>query len=185
MEGTVRMPAVLSSKLTTTVSHATNGQQSSGSSGDMAGQIAAVYAERIAKLEKSIQDEFNNIQNANHWLPLAKQALSLLEQRYPSSPTVPVDIRQLTISNNGNTAELGAFLKDAGFSGNTATPWNQQQFSDATTWLKTKIDTVTANQQLSLVKLQVLIDQKKQTFAQMTATMNAFKNALNKPLPPR
>lgn len=185
MEGTVRMPAVLSSKITTTVSHATNGQQSSGSSGDLASQIAAVYAERIATLDKSIQDELNNIQNMNNWLLLAKPALSLLEQKRPSSPTVTVDIRQLTISQNSNTVKLDAFLKDAGFSGSTATPWNQQQFSDATTWLKTKIDTVTANLQLSLVKLQVLIDKKEQTFAQMTATMNAFKNAMNKPFPPR
>ncbi|NYZ12799.1 hypothetical protein HL658_09570 [Azospirillum sp. RWY-5-1] len=182
------MPAVLSSKITTTVSHATNGQQSSGSSGDLANQIAAVYAERIAALDKSIQDELTNIQNMNNWLSLAKPALNLLEQKRPSSPTVTVDVRQLTFSNSGNTAKLDAFLKDAGFSGNTATPWNQQQFSDATTWLKTKIDTVTANLQLSLLRLQALMDKKQQSFDQMTAMMNAFKNALNKPntpFPPR
>lgn len=179
------MPAVLSSKITTTVSHATNGQQASGNMGDLASMVVAICAERIAILEKSIQDEFNNVQNMQNWLILARSALSLLEQQCPSSPTNTVDISRLMVSNNGNNIKLGSFLKDSGFSGSTTSAWNRQQFNDATTWLKTRIDTENSKIQLSLIKMQSLIDSKEQTFAQMTAMMKKMADAMNKPLPPR
>jgi hypothetical protein len=179
------MTAVLSSDLSAMLAHAANGKNGAGGNTSISDIVAAVMIERLKKLDASITGAANDINSKSTYISNMKIALRELRVNRPKGTVGTVNVSRIkAVGEGGKVFKVVDYIDDGLFPGAVGEEaWNQQQFDEAIEWLNAKINLMSNESQLDMIRLQLLIDRRNElSFKDQTELMNQLSKSINSAL---
>lgn len=147
--------------------------------------LAAMMIERLKQLDASIAGVISDVGSKSAYISNMNIALRELRVNRPKGVVGTVNVSKMTaVGRDGKVFKVVDYIDDGLFPGAVGEEaWNQQQFDEAIEWLIAKINLMSNESQLDMIRLQSLINKRNElSFKDYAELMEKTSKSINSAL---